>query len=85
VCSHAVRQGKIVFVFESALLPDNGEMGQHLMKHGDGVKDVAFEVDNIEWIVDNARKAGAKILRDVTEESDEDGSVKLASIQTVSS
>lgn len=58
-------------------------MGNHLVKHGDGVKDVAFEVDNIEWIIETARKQNGKIVKEVTEESDENGSVKTAAIQTV--
>ncbi|KAI1729195.1 glyoxalase/Bleomycin resistance protein/Dioxygenase superfamily domain-containing protein [Ditylenchus destructor] len=78
----AVRQNKIVFVFETALLPGNREIGEHLIQHGDGVKDVAFEVDNVQWLVDNARKQNVKIVEDVTEESDEFGTVKYASIQT---
>lgn len=53
------------------------------MQHGDGVKDITFEVDNVEWIVENARLKNAKIVRDVTVESDKHGSIKYASIQTV--
>uniref|UniRef100_A0A672SNR4 4-hydroxyphenylpyruvate dioxygenase n=1 Tax=Sinocyclocheilus grahami TaxID=75366 RepID=A0A672SNR4_SINGR len=51
VVSHAVRQDKIIFVFESALNPGNEEMGEHLMKHGDGVKDVAFQVEDCDFLV----------------------------------
>lgn len=58
-------------------------MGNHLIRHGDGVKDIAFEVDNIEWIVETARKQNAKIVKDISEESDEYGIVKTAEIQTV--
>jgi len=79
---HAVRQDKIIFVFESALLPGNHEIGDHLIQHGDGVKDVAFEVDNLDWIIENARKQNGKIVQEITEQSDEFGSVRTASIQT---
>lgn len=82
VSSHAVRQDKIVFVFETALLPGNREIGEHLVQHGDGVKDVAFEVDNLEWIIENAKKQNAHIVQEIIEESDEFGSIKKASIQT---
>jgi len=27
------------------------EMGEHLVKHGDGVKDIAFEVEDCDFIV----------------------------------
>uniref|UniRef100_A0A914YYK6 4-hydroxyphenylpyruvate dioxygenase n=1 Tax=Panagrolaimus superbus TaxID=310955 RepID=A0A914YYK6_9BILA len=82
ITSHAIRQDKIVFVFESALLPGNKELGEHLVQHGDGVKDVAFEVDDVSSIVEFAKKEGAKVVRDVMEESDENGTIKFASIQT---
>lgn len=84
VCSHAIRQGKIIFVFETALLPNNHEIGNHLTQHGDGVKDVAFTVDNIEWIFETAKKNGAKVVQDLKVENDEYGLIKTASLQTVS-
>uniref|UniRef100_A0A914RVZ0 4-hydroxyphenylpyruvate dioxygenase n=1 Tax=Parascaris equorum TaxID=6256 RepID=A0A914RVZ0_PAREQ len=82
VASHAIRQNKIIFVFESPLLPGNEEIGAHLVQHGDGVRDVAFEVDDLEWIVENARRSGAKMVKEITEESDEDGTVRSATLQT---
>ncbi|XP_066835295.1 4-hydroxyphenylpyruvate dioxygenase isoform X2 [Anser cygnoides] len=51
VVSHVIKQDKIVFVLSSALNPGNEEMGEHLVKHGDGVKDVAFEVEDCDFIV----------------------------------
>ncbi|XP_028514516.1 4-hydroxyphenylpyruvate dioxygenase [Exaiptasia diaphana] len=47
--AHAVKQDKIIFVLKSALVPNNElteTMGKHLTLHGDGVKDVAFEVED---------------------------------------
>lgn len=54
---------QIVFVFETALLPGNAEMGAHLERHGDAVKDVAFTVTDLDAIVDRAKAAGAKVRR----------------------
>uniref|UniRef100_A0AAY4EN12 4-hydroxyphenylpyruvate dioxygenase n=1 Tax=Denticeps clupeoides TaxID=299321 RepID=A0AAY4EN12_9TELE len=51
VVSHVVKQDKILFVFESALNPGNEEMGEHLVKHGDGVKDIAFQVEDCDFLV----------------------------------
>ncbi|PIO71709.1 4-hydroxyphenylpyruvate dioxygenase [Teladorsagia circumcincta] len=82
VAQHAIKQNKIIFVFESALLPNNKEIGDHLVRHGDGVKDVCFEVDDVASIVEHAKKANAKVVKDVTEESDEHGSIKYAVLQT---
>ncbi|KAJ1370649.1 4-hydroxyphenylpyruvate dioxygenase (4HPPD) (HPD) (HPPDase) [Parelaphostrongylus tenuis] len=82
VAQHAVKQNKIVFIFESALLPGNKELGDHLVRHGDGVKDVCFEVDDVVSILEHAKKAGAVVVKDVTEESDEHGSIKYATVRT---
>ncbi|CAA90315.1 4-hydroxyphenylpyruvate dioxygenase [Caenorhabditis elegans] len=79
---HAIRQDKIVFIFESALLPDNSELGNHLVQHGDGVKDVCFEVEDLDSIIAHAKAAGATIVHDITEESDADGSIRYATLRT---
>ncbi|KAH8037132.1 hypothetical protein HPB51_008814 [Rhipicephalus microplus] len=82
VVSHAVRQNKIIFVFASALNPDDEVMGPHLVKHGDGVKDIAFSVEDLDTIVKRAKERGAAIVRDIWEESDECGTVRFATVQT---
>lgn len=74
---------QIVFVFVSPYETDDIEFGKHLIKHGDGVKDIAFAVEDLDVIVKGARERGAIILRDIWEESDENGSVRFATIQTV--
>lgn len=84
VTKHAVKQNKIVFVFVSAYEPDNYDIGVHLIKHGDGAKDVAFEVEDLKAIVQHAKKRGGKVLKDIWEESDEHGTVRFATLQTVS-
>jgi 4-hydroxyphenylpyruvate dioxygenase len=50
--SWAIRQNKIVFVFKSPLNPGEKEINDHLAKHGDGVRDVAFTVDDARGIFD---------------------------------
>ncbi|XP_027005736.2 4-hydroxyphenylpyruvate dioxygenase [Tachysurus fulvidraco] len=82
VVSHVVKQGKIIYVFSSALNPGNKEMGEHLVKHGDGVKDVAFTVEDCDFLVQKARERGAIILKEPHVLEDEFGSVKLAVLQT---
>ena len=37
------------------------EMGKHLTMHGDGVKDVAFSVEDLDAILAKARARGAKV------------------------
>uniref|UniRef100_A0A8C2C3P0 4-hydroxyphenylpyruvate dioxygenase n=1 Tax=Cyprinus carpio TaxID=7962 RepID=A0A8C2C3P0_CYPCA len=83
VVSHVVKQGKIIYVFTSALNPGNKEMGDHLVKHGDGVKDVAFTVENCDFLVEKARERGAIIIKEPHVVEDKFGRVKLAVLQTV--
>ena len=82
VVCHAVKQNDIVFVFKSALNPGNEEMGAHLTKHGDGVKDIAFNVLDCRGIYKRAVERGAKSVREPWEEKDEHGTVVFAQVQT---
>ncbi|XP_020825969.1 4-hydroxyphenylpyruvate dioxygenase isoform X1 [Phascolarctos cinereus] len=82
VASHVVKQGKIIFIFSSALNPGNKEMGDHLVKHGDGVKDISFEVEDCDYIVQKARERGAIIVKEPWIEQDKFGWVKFAVLQT---
>jgi 4-hydroxyphenylpyruvate dioxygenase len=83
VVSHAVRQNRITFVFQSPLNPSNPDMSKHHSIHGDGVRDMAFTVDNARNIYEKAIKRGAKSVREPWEEKDEHGTVVMATIQTV--
>ncbi|CAJ0958416.1 unnamed protein product [Ranitomeya imitator] len=80
--THAVKQDKIIFLFVSPLTPGNEEFGAHLQKHGDGVKDVAFEVEDCDFLVKKARERGAVIVKEPWIEEDKYGRVKFAVIQT---
>jgi len=82
VVAHVVRQNKIILNFMSALEPSNKEMGDHLVKHGDGVKDVSFTVEDLEFIMKKAKERGAIVVRDVWEEKDENGTVRFAIVKT---
>uniref|UniRef100_A0AAQ5Z1V8 4-hydroxyphenylpyruvate dioxygenase n=1 Tax=Amphiprion ocellaris TaxID=80972 RepID=A0AAQ5Z1V8_AMPOC len=82
VVSHAVKQGKIIYVFSSALNPGNKEMGEHLVKHGDGVKDIAFTVEDCDFLVEKARERGAVIVKEPHTLEDKYGKVRLAVLQT---
>jgi 4-hydroxyphenylpyruvate dioxygenase len=82
VVSHVVKQNDILFVFKSPLNPGNEEMSKELGEHGDHVKDVAFSVNDLDAIVEKARAAGATIVREIWEESDKDGTVRMATVQS---
>jgi hypothetical protein len=49
---------QIVFVFASAYEPDDDDMGRHLVRHGDGVKDIAFAVEDLDSIVKVSLRMG---------------------------
>jgi 4-hydroxyphenylpyruvate dioxygenase len=83
IASHAVRQNKIIYVFQSQLEPNEPkEFCDHLSKHGDGVKDVAFSVEDLDAIYKRAVEKGAKGVKEPWEESDADGTVRMAKVQT---
>lgn len=82
IAAHVVKQNKIIFVFVSPYNPGNREMGDHLVTHGDGVKDIAFSVEDLDAIVESTKKRGGKIVRDIWEETDEGGTVRFAVVQT---
>lgn len=75
---------QIIFAFVSAYEPYDKELSDHLIKHGDGVKDVSFSVEDLDTIVKTARERGAKVVREIWEEKDEFGVVRFATVQTVS-
>ncbi|XP_014603178.1 PREDICTED: 4-hydroxyphenylpyruvate dioxygenase isoform X2 [Polistes canadensis] len=77
-----VGHSQIIFVFESSYEPGNKEIGNHLSQHGDGVRDIAFTVEDIDTIVMIAKQKGAKIIRDIWEEKDEFGVIKFATLKT---
>ncbi|XP_048468335.1 4-hydroxyphenylpyruvate dioxygenase [Rhincodon typus] len=80
--SHVIRQNKIFFVFQSALNPGDQEMTDHLGKHGDGVKDIAFQVEDCNFLVKKAKEQGAIIVKEPWIEEDDYGKVKYAVLKT---
>jgi len=81
-CTHVVRNNDIYYAFVSALQPNNDEFYNELKVHGDGVKDVAFKVDDAKGIYEKAVGRGAKGVKEPEEIKDEHGSVIVATVQT---
>jgi 4-hydroxyphenylpyruvate dioxygenase len=79
--SYVVAQGDIRFVFTTALAPEH-PISQHVLLHGDGVKDVALQVPDAEAAYRVALERGAKSAIEPTVTSDEHGQVKRAAIYT---
>jgi 4-hydroxyphenylpyruvate dioxygenase len=77
---YVLRQGDITFVLMSSLRandPDN----MRLFFHGDGVKDIAMEVDDVYYAYDYATKRGALGVVPPTSLEDEDGVYQYATIR----
>lgn len=79
--SYALRQDDIRFVVTSPLMA-NSPLNIHLIQHGDGVKDVAFTVNDARAAWQFATGQGAPSEMDPKEFSDENGTVVKAAIKT---
>src|SRR5271163_2525523 len=55
---YVLKQGKITFVLASPLGPNQAE-AQRIILHGDGVHDIALEVDDVRSAYETATKRGA--------------------------
>lgn len=73
---------RVVFEFVSPLKPNDETFSKQHSRHGDFVKDLGFDVSNIEDIVSAAEKAGATVIQQVQEETDKDGTLKTAILKT---
>src|SRR5690349_3736820 len=76
---YVLRQGHITFVLVSPLGPDHPE-SQRLITHGDGVQDIALEVDDVTRAYDTALKRGARGLKPPTLLEDQHGTYEYATI-----
>ena len=79
--SYVVQQGKIRFVFSTAMHPDH-EITRHVANHGDGVKVLALWVDDAEKSFYETMSRGAKAHTEPQTLSDENGEVKISAIHT---
>ncbi|XP_059051919.1 4-hydroxyphenylpyruvate dioxygenase-like [Achroia grisella] len=81
ILSYAVKLNKVIIVFESPTTV-GGEIAKDLTAHGDFVKDVAFEVQNLEELVRRAKKGGAEVVKDISVLKDKNGSIRYAVLRT---
>ncbi|MCB0262461.1 MAG: 4-hydroxyphenylpyruvate dioxygenase [Calditrichia bacterium] len=79
--SYMLQQNKIRLVLSSPYRA-NSPMNVHLMLHGDGVRDVAFWVDDATAAWEYTTQNGAVSHQKPTEYSDDNGKVVLSSIHT---
>jgi len=82
-CTHVVGNGAVRFAFTSPLNPGgHEEFDKHHALHGDGVKDVAFTVDDAAGIYQKAVSRGATGVREPSTQKDDDGEVITATVRT---
>jgi len=79
--SFVLKSGSIRFVLNGAVSPDSPLIAHHA-KHGDGVVDISLEVPDVDRCIEQARRAGAQIVREPEDLTDENGTVRIASIAT---
>jgi 4-hydroxyphenylpyruvate dioxygenase len=79
--SHVLRQGRIRLVLTGALHSDH-EITAHHDKHGDGVKVIALNVNDVDHAYREATSRGAEGVHEPHELTDDDGTVRLATIKT---
>jgi 4-hydroxyphenylpyruvate dioxygenase len=79
--SYVMVQNDIRFVF-TAPISDTGELAEHVRRHGDGVHDIAFAVDDVAsaWRETTAR--GAKSALEPSEVTGEKGVLRRSAIHT---
>ena len=79
--SYLLVQDKLRFVFTTPL-GGTGEIAEHVMKHGDGVKDIAFWVDDARDAYAKAMERGAQSAYEPRVLKDEHGEVVVAGMRT---
>ena len=79
--SFVLRSGSIRFVINGAVDPDSPLVDHH-RAHGDGVVDIALEVPDVDRCIAQATAAGATVVREAEDITDEHGTIRIAAIAT---
>ena len=81
VTSYVMRQNRVNFVLTTPMGPEH-PAAEHIKKHGDGVRDIAFQVEDADHAFNEAVKRGATPVTEPRDMTDESGSVRHAAIAT---
>lgn len=79
--SYVLEQNKARFVVSGTLSP-NHPIAEHVKKHGDGVKDIAMRIDDVEKAYREAVSRGGIPVMEPREYTDAHGTVNMAVIGT---
>lgn len=79
--AYVLKSGSIRFVVKGAVTPDSPLITHHAA-HGDGVVDISLEVPDVDRCIEQARRAGATVVQEPENLTDEHGTVRVAAIAT---
>ncbi len=79
--SYVLRQNRVNFVLTTPLNPEH-PAAEHIKQHGDGVRDIAFLVEDADLAFSEAVKRGATAAIEPYDWKDENGTVRRAAIKT---
>lgn len=79
--SYYLEQNNIRFVLTSSLKSES-PIAQHVARHGDGIRDIAMHVEDVERAFDETVKRGAKVVEQPHDITDENGTIRKAAIAT---
>jgi 4-hydroxyphenylpyruvate dioxygenase len=79
--SYLLRQNRVNFVLTTPLSPEH-PAAEHIKQHGDGVRDIAFQVEDADQAFTEAVKRGATAITEPHDLSDANGRVRHAAIAT---
>lgn len=79
--SYYLEQGNIRFVLTSSL-SSNSPVARHIAKHGDGIRDIAMHVEDVDRAFTETVKRGAKEVEKPHDIEDEHGTLRKAAIAT---
>ena len=79
--SYVLEQNEIRFVISTGLSNDH-PIAKHVLAHGDGIKDVALRVEDVDSIFKEVSSRGAKVIQEPYAVQDEHGVIRKATIGT---
>jgi 4-hydroxyphenylpyruvate dioxygenase len=79
--SYVMQQNRVNFILTTPLNPEH-PAAEHIKQHGDGVRDIAFLVEDADHAFNEAIKRGATAFIEPHDFADDFGSVRKAAIHT---
>ncbi len=79
--SYVLQQGRVRFVLTTPLAPE-GFMAEQIRLHGDGVRDIALEVEDVDRAYAETTKRGARGVQEPATLRDDTGEIRRASVAT---